>query len=1537
LKTKFTLAIASALFCGSLFAQTTLISPTGDGGFETGSGFSPNNWTAVNGAYTNKWVVSSTATAGFSGARCAYVSNSAGPTYNHTFTNSSASIVHFYRDVTFPANQGLISLTFNYIGRGDAGGNDNVKVFIVPISTTPVAGTALTSTLIGGPYSGNTAWQSASISLPCSYSGQTLRLVFSWENNASNGNSPPGGIDNVSLTCQTGCVSSLGTGVINVASLPYSSGAGSTCGEVNDLTAANMVVCGSNWYLGGEDQVYIFTPTTSGSSTISITSTGSYMGLMLYDGCPLISNPCGGPSGACVASAMSYAGNQTIIACLTAGTTYYLVIDSWPAPNCNPYSNLTISAPATASCTSAMGTGLVAVAALPYTSNGRTTCGKIDDITQSTAITCGANYYFTGEDEVFQFTPTSSGNITVNLTSTGSYTNISLYNGCPSTAGCSGTPGVCVAYQQSYSGSKSMCAPVIAGITYYLVVDSWTTPYCNPYDISISAPTGTPAGTTCSNAPAITLPYTATGQTTACFGNDYTNASTGSCGSLYESGEDRVYALTVASAQCIGVTLSNASSTSIGFQVYSGCPGSAGAACVGSFGGANPLTGTVTLPSAGTYYIVVDSWANPSSVNYDINVISYGSGPANDLPCNAQLLTINTSASGDNACSSGAGEPAAPTCWYNGNLNTVWFKVVCPASGNLKVTTTAGSLTDTQIQLWSGASCATLTAVAGGCNDNAAVCSGWVYYSSVSLTGLTAGATYYISVDGYYNATGTFSIVAFDGNNVIPTTQDCSGAVSVCSTVITQPNSFFGCGNINDIPSSGSFGNPSTNPASTNSGCMFSNELNTVWYNITISTNGNLAWTLTKPTSGYYDWNLYPLTTNSCTDIANNLVAPIRCNWNCTSTGATGMETNANIPVGSSACNFEPVLAVTAGQTYSLCLSNYSGGNTGYTLDFSNSTCGIATPTSLTWTGSTSTAWTTTTNWGGCSPPSCTMDANIITASNQPVISTNTTVRNLTIQAGASLTINAGVTLTLCGDLNVYGTLICSPTATILFNNGTANQAINGTVSGTNALGNLTITKTGGIVTCNSDVDIAGTFTTSNSTSVFNTTGKYVKVAGNFVNAAGNTTFTNTGTTGTLEFNGAAAQTYNQGTSQLDLNFVKMNHSSTGVTLQTNLCIKAATGTLDLTAGKIITGANEVRVANTTPGCVNAGSATSYVEGYLRRWVTTGLYEFPVGEAVKGYERASVNFTANSNVSNLRANFVQYASTPAALNTTDCSSTYNMPALDDGKWIINAYDASLVQITGTCTYNMILYNRVGSYSNGSGNTGWTIMKDPNGTGAWAITGTCNASSTINATMRNGMTGFSHFGTSQSSAPLPIELTVFDGENHGDRNLLFWTTASELNNDYFTLERSADGIAFSEVTRVAGSGTTSQVHHYECYDFFPINGMNYYRLRQTDVNGSVSYSGVVVLENKYGTAAVENIHPNPTTDELNFDIVSTEKGPALVEVMDISGRVVMTYTEQVSEGRNSVRVDLSQLSEGVYMLKVSMACCNFTSVNKIVRD
>lgn len=1384
MKKLFTLsALAFGLLAG---AQTTLINPAAGGGFESGTTFAANGWTEVQagGGAANKWFVGTATT--FAGARSAYISNNGGTT--NAYTNTQPRIQHFYQDVTFPVGEPYVTLSFRWKGDGESC-CDYMQVFLVSTATTPVAGTALATGQIGGNYNVQTAWQTATLSLPCNVAGTTQRLVFSWRCDGSVGNNPPNAVDNISLVSSSvgpTCASLLGTGVTNVASLPYASGAGTTCGAVDDITSGTAVTCGSSWYYTGEDRVWVFTPASSGSVTCAVTSAGSWVGLSLYQGCPLNSV-------------------------------------------------------------------------------------------------------------------------------------------------CSGS-GTCIAYSQSSSGNQSFCANVTAGQTYYLIMDSYASPTCNAYtNVTISAPSGVLAGNTCGTAPAITLPYSATGHTTTCYGDDYNNASSGSCGSLYESGEDRVYALTVTGSTCIGITLSNASTTSIGFQVYNGCPGSGGT-CIASNGGSNPLSGTVVLPAAGTYYIIVDTWSTPFNCTYDINIVNYGSGPANDLPCNATSLPLNTNLTGDNSCSGSASEPAVPACWSTGTMHTVWYSVVCPASGQLRIRTTLGTLTNTQIALYSG-TCGALTLVA--CNDDAPVCGTSSYSNSeITATGLTAGATYFIRVDGVNNLTGTFDIMAVNGTVGFPAAagQDCSSPNPVCAQSISIGDpGYQAYGNICDFPGGG------TN-------CLMSGERGSAWYTIPINANGTLTfdiipndWPGAPSTAGTdYDfavWKVAGSGATNCAGIAGG-ATPLRCNYS--GLGVTGCYTTTGTappayPGFGGA--YEASIPVLNGEVYLLVVSNFSNSTSGFTLNF-GATAPInytAAGSTVTWTGGTNTSWTLASNWGGCTPPVCGISAVVTPSStNQPaVIAGNFYVNDLTVNPGATLTLLAGANLHICGNFTNSGSIIASPTSTITFDNGAANHQMTGSFVGADALGNLVITQTGGTVTFNNNVDLKGSFTTSNATSVLNLNGRYLKVAGNFMNAAGNTTVTNTAGS-TVEFNGTAAQTYNQGSSTLTLNNVVMNHTGPGVTCATNMVL-GTSGVMTLTLGRLITNANEVQITNTASAACTAGNTNSFVQGNLRRYLNGAAtsYDFPVGHATNGYQRANITFTTATTIPQLLARFDTYGVVPLGPVANECpNNTYNtLPVLNNGYWTISA---SANPTSGT--YTTTLYNT--NYTNSGGAAGWTVIKGTS-TATYALNGTC-AASTVTTVVRTGMNGFSVFGVGQSVAPLPVELVSFNGVAYDDHNRLEWVTASETNNDFFEVERSDDGINFFTIGRVDGHGTTSMRNDYNFNDYSPIEGTNYYRLKQVDFNGSVSYSQIVTLEFHRGSMTVTNIKPNPTNGEVNFDFNSPAESTIHVVITDVTGRVVRDEYREVKAGTTLINTMIDQTGPGIYTLSVTEDRSGFRSVTRIVK-
>ncbi len=192
----FSFAILASVM---MFAQTMLINPYMEGGFEMGPDFSSNGWILENGVQTNQWFVGTVPVSPNNNS--AYISNDAGLSWS--YTNTISSVVHFYRDITFPAGETDIQLSFLLRGIGEST-FDRLRIYLIPTSTTPTAGTEITSGQIGlANYNLQGAWIKIGLQVPASAAGTTQRLVFSWRNDGSLGSNPPVSIDNISLVSKT--------------------------------------------------------------------------------------------------------------------------------------------------------------------------------------------------------------------------------------------------------------------------------------------------------------------------------------------------------------------------------------------------------------------------------------------------------------------------------------------------------------------------------------------------------------------------------------------------------------------------------------------------------------------------------------------------------------------------------------------------------------------------------------------------------------------------------------------------------------------------------------------------------------------------------------------------------------------------------------------------------------------------------------------------------------------------------------------------------------------------------------------------------------------------------------------------------------------------------------------------------------------------------------------------------------------------------------------------------------------------------------
>ena len=171
---------------------------------------------------------------------------------------------------------------------------------------------------------------------------------------------------------------------------------------------------------------------------------------------------------------------------------------------------------------------------------------------------------------------------------------------------------------------------------------------------------------------------------------------------------------------------------------------------------------------------------------------------------------------------------------------------------------------------------------------------------------------------------------------------------------------------------------------------------------------------------------------------------------------------------------------------------------------------------------------------------------------------------------------------------------------------------------------------------------------------------------------------------------------------------------------------------------------------------------------------------------------------------------------------------------------------------------------------------------------------------------------------QTASPLPVELTTFTAKTLTDKVQLNWATATEVNNDYFEVQRSGNGQDFEHLKTVNGVGNSNTTNHYETFDKDPLKGLSYYRLKQVDFDGSFTYSDIVTAEfNGQGIS----IYPNPGSD-LFFLEGSDMEQIRNIALLDIAGRTIEHALPINSKG-NRTAINLEQYPSGIYFVQLQM--------------
>jgi len=197
-----------------------------------------------------------------------------------------------------------------------------------------------------------------------------------------------------------------------------------------------------------------------------------------------------------------------------------------------------------------------------------------------------------------------------------------------------------------------------------------------------------------------------------------------------------------------------------------------------------------------------------------------------------------------------------------------------------------------------------------------------------------------------------------------------------------------------------------------------------------------------------------------------------------------------------------------------------------------------------------------------------------------------------------------------------------------------------------------------------------------------------------------------------------------------------------------------------------------------------------------------------------------------------------------------------------------------------------------------------------------------------ATLVPSLKWFRSWTLTNSLAPLPIKLISFTAQCQNNQALLQWSTATEVNNDYFTIDKSPDGATFQTLGTVKGAGNSSTTLNYSLIDPSPLFGTSYYRLSQTDFDGNTVIAGTTAFtscEGENTTLTAYNVN-----SYINVEINSAETADANYNftLCNTLGQTVLNETKTVVHGLNDFKLNAADMAEGVYFLTVSDATNTF---------
>ena len=1245
----------------------------------------------------------------------------------------------------------------------------------------------------------------------------------------------------------------------------------STTANMSGGAGWNITSCGFS--TPGQERLFQFTPTTTGTYQLNVSAiSGGYIDFFWKTA----SGGCNATGWNCIDD-INLTGTYNAVSAMTftAGTTYYILLD--------PEGSSTYSATFSLVCP------------VPPTYNPCTTIPTISacGVSTTTSMTgsgagwspgsCG--WTTPGQEKIFQFTPTTSGIHQINVSSiSGGYIDFFWKT---ASGGCTNTGWNCIDDINTI-GTYGAVTPMnlTAGTTYYILLDPETIgTYSATFSI-VCPPSGCINTNSYGNVSAL-LNNTPLTIETCQDQSEYSTISNIVLGNTYQFGYNLGGWITIRSGTYDGVILAS---------------------------GNAPLSWTSTI--SGTIFV---HYNTNNSCGQDflcgISTITCTSctpaSPINDLVCNATPITCGSNANGTTIGATNSGTGENQTCGTTQSQPGVWYSVA--GNGQVMTASLCATAWDSKISVFQG-TCASLTCL-GGVDDNGPGCTGTP--ASYSWTSVN-GTTYYILVHGF-SSTSTFTL-----------NLTCTSPPPSDPTSISVSSSFVCAGS-------------GTNVTLTANGVVGT----VYWFNGSCGTTGQIGTgnsIVVSPTSTttYYARNFNSgLFSTNCVNTTIEVRTPPSviagsnvtiCEGNNTQLGAT---TSSSITLnvlsgGINGCTGGNMFNVTTNTTpitiNSFDITPNITGIQNVNVYYRNGTY-VGNETN-------SAAWTLL----GTYSVNGTMDVLInmpITPLTIPISSTYGIYINYdanysdgaTNVSDANLSVSAGVGL--CGQFSIINTprtfngkinysipisLTWTPSATLSANNisnpiatptSTTTYTLTGSVMGCSSSSNVTITVNT-LSTAPSVTTILGricpnTNTTLTASGGVAGTGSSIKW---YLGPNGSGTLLTTGSSLTLPYNtNTTIYVRREGTcnntpdSISAINVRQFMPITTTSSVTPNYCVDndgwghwyngndeiifsakgdftmCNTGYPNVTINKTNTFYNQTQ--QPTSVCLSNQSPGEMRFEMGRNWnvdmggaTPSGLY------TIRFYfvssEKTDVINAANDTMTNL----------------SNCGYSYKYTTPNGWFWFKNqgsnyvAPQWDGVQYDGLIglTSNSVTYVEMDSIQGFSGGSGGVILV-PN-------------------------------------SILPIKWKSFNGETDNEINYLRWVTETETNTDYFEVERSQDGINFEGITLVNAAGNSLTDKTYSYNDEIPYVGQNYYRIKLYNLDGSVEYSNIIVLN----ISKNDNyqIYPNPFDNTITYYYNNTRPEIINIEIINLLGQSIYN---KIETSTNKLVINLNDLIPGFYKIKI----------------